>query len=117
MARANTATKKEEKKDEKNYVEFDVTAPNGNIFEGRVYKEAHIGDKGAWHAISITVNGITIKGAKLWIPSDESKARSILWPSYKDKDGKFQPFIMIFKKEDADDLDAAISKMAELLGY
>ena len=105
------------KTEEKNYIEFSLSATNHNDFEGRVYKEAHVGDKGAWHALSITINGVTIKGSKLWIPSDESKSVAVLWPRYKDKDGKNQSFVALFKKEDSDDLQEVINNLAGQLGY
>lgn len=110
-------TSKAEKKEEKNYLEFSITGKNNNDFDGRCYKEAHIGDKGAWHALSITINGVTIKGSKLWIPNDEAKPVTILWPSYKDKDNKRQPFIALFKKEDHEDLQELLENLAGQLGY
>ena len=105
------------KTEEKNYNEYNMTGENGNDIEARVYKEPHSGDKGAWHGISITINGVTIKGAKLWIPLDEKKDMAILWPSYKDKDGKNQPYIALFDEKDRKDLDAFIGKAATDLGY
>ena len=117
MARANK-TNGAAKEAEKDYIEFNITgAANRNDFEGRLYKEAYIGDKGAWHALSITINGITIKGSKLWIPKDDKKDKAILWPSYQDKDGKSHPFIAIFGKEDNEDIQNLAASLAEKLGY
>lgn len=103
--------KKEEKK-EKNYKEFNITGPNLNDFKGRVYLEEKKSDKGSRYGLSITVNGMTIKGASLWIPVDESKECAILWPSYKGSDGEYNSYIIFFDEKDRAD----VTEIANLLG-
>lgn len=108
--------KTEEKKAD--FVAFDLTAKHNNNLEGRVYKEPHIVEgKGSWHGMTITVNGVTIKGCKLWVPIDEKKAVCILWPSYKSKEGKNESFIAFFNEDDRTDIAELCEKLAADLGY
>lgn len=103
---------------EVNYIEIDVKGAHDNNFEGRVYKEPHVvNGKGSWHGVSLTVNGVTIKGVKLWIPVDEKKAVCFLWPSYEDKDKNRESYIAFFDKDDREDVSNLAEKLAEDLGY
>lgn len=116
MARGSKSEKKEVKK-ELNYKEFDITGEHNNDFKGRVYvdgKEAKSG-KGTSYGITITINGVGIKGAKLWVPDDEEKDVCFLWPSYKDKDDKNQSFIAFYDKDDISDVKEAAAKIYTIL--
>lgn len=109
-------TKKEETK-ATNYKEYDITGSNAsNDFKGRLYLDGFESDKGTRYGLGITLNGITIKGAKLWVPKDENKDCSIMWPEYKDKDGKYQPYILILGENDRKDVTEIANKLAELIG-
>lgn len=113
MARTNN---KEAKKSEtKNYKVFNLTGAHGNDFSGRIYLEPITSNKGSRYGLSITINGITIKGAKLWIPDDENKACSILWPSYKDKDGEYQSYIIFFEADDREDIRDLVDIISDLV--
>ena len=110
-------TKKEETKATANYREFDLTGSNAsNDFKGRLYLDGSGSEKGTRYGLGITLNGITIKGAKLWVPKDEDKDCSIMWPEYKDKDGKYQPYILILGENDRKDITEIANKLAELIG-
>lgn len=109
--------KKDDQKVE-NFIAFEVTGKHDNNFEGRIYKEPHtVEGKGSWHGVSITINGLTVKGVKLWIPVDEAKAVCFLWPSYKSKDGKNESYIAFFNEDDREDVAALADKLAGDLGY
>lgn len=109
-------TKKEETKATVNYKEYDLTGSNQNDFKGRLYLDGTASGKGTRYGLGVTINGITIKGAKLWVPNDENKDCSIMWPEYKDKDGKYQPYIIILEEKDRKDVTEIANKLAELIG-
>ena len=109
MARANN------KASETNYIEFDFTATNKNDFKGRIYKDAKAYDKGTAYGVSITINGVTIKGAKLWMPSASDKEPNFMWPSYKANDGKYYDYIAFFEDGDRCDVAEAAKKLGELV--
>lgn len=109
--------KTEESKATVNYKEFDLTGSNNsNDFKGRLYLDGSRSEKGTRYGLGITINGITIKGAKLWVPEDENKDCSIMGPEYKDKDGKYHPYIIILDEKDRKDLTEIANKLAELIG-
>lgn len=108
--------KTEESKATVNYKEYDLTGSNQNDFKGRLYLDGAASEKGTRYGLGITINGITIKGAKLWVPKDEEKDCSIMWPEYKDKDGKYQPYIIILDEKNRKDLTEIANKLAELIG-
>lgn len=109
-------TKKEETKATANYKEFDLTGSNQNDFKGRLYLDGTESYKGTRYGLGITLNGITIKGVKLWVPKDENKDCSIMWPEYKNKDGKYQSYIIILEEKDRKDVTEIANKLAELIG-
>lgn len=108
---ARGASKKEAPKD---YKEFDITAEHQNNFTGRIYSGKQY-DKGCKYGLSITINGIDIKGVSLWVPDDKEKNASFMWPSYKNKDGDYVSYIGIFNKDDAADAISAANKLADLV--
>lgn len=115
MARSN---KTSEKAKENNYKEYDITAANANDFKGRVYTEAKAHEKGKTYGITITINGISIRGCKLWVPKDENKDCSILFPTFeKEKDGKkeYTSYITFFEEKDRADVTELANKLAELV--
>lgn len=112
MARGNKSTESKAT----NYKEFDITGSNQNDFKGRLYTDGSVSDKGTRYGIGITINGITIKGAKLWVPNDTNKDCSIMWPEYKDKAGKYNAYILILDEKDKADITELANKLAELLG-
>lgn len=112
MARGNKSTESKAT----NYKDFDITCSNQNDFKGRLYTDGSASDKGTRYGIGITINGITIKGAKLWVPKDENKDCSIMWPEYKDKAGNYNAFILILDEKDKADITELANKLAELLG-
>lgn len=114
MARTNAKAANENQ--ETNYIEFDFTATNKNDFKGRLYKDAKAYDSGIAYGLSITINGVTIKGAKLWSPNASDKDASIMWPSYKGKDGKYYDYIAFFEAGDKSDVTEAANKIAKMLG-
>lgn len=107
---------KEKTKATNNYKEYDITGAHQNDFTGRLYLDGTESDKGTWYGLGITINSITIKGAKLWVPKDGNKDCSIMWPGYKDKDGKYNPYILVLGEDDRSDLTDLANKLAELIG-
>lgn len=114
MARGNSKAANETK--ETNYIEFDFMATHKNDFKGRIYKDAKAYDAGIAYGISITINGVTIKGGKLWVPKSEEKDASFMWPSYKGKDGKYYDYIAFFEDSDKSDVTEAANKIASMIG-
>ena len=116
MARGNN-NKKEESKAASNFKEFDITASHNNDFKGRVYQEKHEAKsgKGCYYGLTLTVNGVSIRGCKLWVPADENKDCSIMFPTFKDKNDKDVSYISFFEKDDAADVTEAANKIAELV--
>ena len=110
MARGNKAN--EEKA---TFKEYDITGANQNDFKGRLYLEAHESEKGARYGLGLTMNGITIKGCKLWVPKDDKKDCSVMFPEYQDKEGKYNPYILILEEKDRKDLTDLANKLAEML--
>ena len=110
---ARNQSKKEETKQE--FKEFDITAAHQNTFEGRLYLEPHCTAKGRWHRVSLTINGISIRGVKLWVPNDDNKDITFLFPSYETKDGKSESYIVFFNKDDRDDMLETAAKLEEML--
>lgn len=113
MARTNTKAANEIEKI--NYIDFDFTATNKNDFKGRLYTDGKSYDTGAAYGLSITINGVTIKGAKLWVPLASDKGASFMWPSYKNKDGKYSDYIAFFEDGDKADVSEAAKNIAKLL--
>lgn len=108
-------TTKSVKNDPINYKEFDIMASNKNNFTGRVYTERKDFEKGAAYGVSITINDVTIKGVKLWVPKDEDKDCSFMWPSYKDSKGNYNNYVDFFNQEIAADVTEVANKLAEML--
>lgn len=116
MARANTKAANETKETkETNYIEFDFTGKNKNDFKGRVYTDGKSYDTGIAYGISITINGVTIKGGKLWVPDNKEKDASFMWPSYKGKDGKYYDYIAFFEAPDKADVTEAANTIANMI--
>lgn len=110
---ARNQSKKEETN--KEFKEFDITAAHQNTFEGRLYLEPHSTEKGRWHRVSLTVNGISIRGVTLWVPNDDDKDITFLFPSYTTKDGKSESYIVFFNKEGRDDMLETAAKLDSML--
>ena len=107
--------RKTENKAADNFKEFNITATNKNDFRGRIYKDAKAYDKGTSYGVSITINGVTIKGVKLWVPKEENKDCSFMWPSYKGSDGKYNDYIAFFEDSDKADVTELANKLAEMI--
>lgn len=117
MARGNKTNEVKSVKDNPiNYKEFNITGTHQNDFTGRLYLDGTASDKGTRYGIGLTVNGITIVGAKLWVPKDTNKDCSIMWPQYVDKNGDYHDYIKVFNKDDIADIIELANKLAELLG-
>ena len=111
MARNNTKAA-----NETNYTKFDFTGTNKNDFKGRLYTDGKSYDTGVAYGISITINGVTIKGAKLWVPDNKEKDASFMWPSYKGKDDEYYDYIAFFEAGDRSDVTEAANKIANMIG-
>lgn len=58
---------------------------------------------------------MTIKGCKLWVPNDDNKNCSILFPNYKDSKGDYQDLVVAYNKELREDLTDLANKINDML--
>lgn len=110
MARGS---KKEEKKEA--FKTFNIMGSNKNNFEGRVYLEPKTTDKGARFALSITINDVTIKCASLWVPADDDKDCSIMFPSFKGHDGTYVDFVILYDDKIRKDSIEVANKIGDMV--
>ena len=105
MGRKNTSKK------ESNFKEFSFES-GANVANGRVYLERRQSDNADIYGLSLTINGLVIRGCKLVI-TDNSKFISL--PQYKTKEGVYESLVFMVEKEDIEFLKGLANEISNLI--
>lgn len=105
MGRKNTSKK------ESNFKEFSFES-GANVANGRVYLENRGGNKSDIYGLSLTINGLVIRGCKLVITD---KSTFISFPQYKTKDGDYESLVFMVEKEDIEFLKGLANEISNLI--
>ena len=106
MGRKNTS-----KKETINFKEFSFES-GANVANGRVYLEMRQSDKADIYGLSLTINGLVIRGCKLVITD---KSNFISFPQYKTKEGDYESLVFMVEKEDLEFLKGLANEIATLI--
>ena len=98
---ANTNTTNSKGKEKDAFMEFDNTS-GANAAHGRIYiKKKKSTDLYSIVPISLTLNGLAIKGCRVYIPrGNDDKGTGIMLPAFKNKDGEYIPYMYMYEKDD-----------------
>lgn len=98
---ANTNKDNSKGKEKDAFIEFDYSS-GANSSNGRIYLDnAKSTDNYAIVPISLALNGLVIKGCRVYIPrNNDDKEPSIMFPAFKNKDGEYIPYMYMYEKED-----------------
>lgn len=98
-ASTNTSNSKGKEKDE--FIEFDYSS-GANAANGRIYLDnENSTDTYSTVPISLTLNGLVIKGCRVYIPwGNGDKGPGIMFPAFKNKDGEYIPYMYMYEKDD-----------------
>lgn len=105
MGRKNTSKK------ESNFKEFSFEL-GVNVANGRVYLDIRKGDKADIYGLSLTINGLVIRGCKLVVTD---KSTFISFPQYKTKDGDYESLVFMAEKEDIEFLKGLANEISKLI--
>ena len=103
--------RKNNTKKESNFKEFSFEF-GANVANGRVYLELRKSDKADIYGLSLTINGLVIRGCKL-VVSD--KSNFISFPQYKTKDGDYESLVFMVEKEDLEFLKGLANTIYNLI--
>ena len=103
--------RKTNSKKESNFKEFSFES-GANVANGRVYLELRKGDKADIYGLSLTINGLVIRGCKLVITN---KSTFISFPQYKTTSGDYESFVFMVEKEDLEFLKGLANKISNLI--
>ena len=106
MGRKNTS-----KKETINFKEFSFES-GANVANGRVYLEMRQSDKADIYGLSLTINGLVIRGCKLVITD---KSNFISFPQYKTKEGDYESLVFMVEKEDIEFLKGLANEISNLI--
>ena len=106
MGRKNTS-----KKETINFKEFSFES-GANVANGRVYLEMKKSDKADIYGLSLTINGLVIRGCKLVITD---KSNFISFPQYKTKEGDYESLVFMVEKEDIEFLKGLANEISNLI--
>ena len=98
---ANTNTNNSKGKEKDAFIEFDYSS-GANAANGRIYLDNEKSeDKYSIVPISLTLNGLVIKGCRVYIPrGNDDKGPGIMFPAFKKKDGEYIPYMYMYEKDD-----------------
>lgn len=98
---ANTDTRNSKGKEKDAFIEFDYSR-GANAANGRIYLDNEISkDTYSIVPISLTLNGLAIKGCRVYIPrGNDDKDPGIMFPAFKNKDGEYIPFMYMYENDD-----------------
>lgn len=105
MGRKNTTKK------ESNFKEFSFES-GANVANGRVYLDGSKRGKAYIYGLSLTINGLVIRGCKL-VVSD--KSNFISFPQYKTNDGDYESLVFMVEKEDLEFLKGLANTIYNLI--
>ena len=106
MGRKNTS-----KKEISNFKEFNFES-GANVSNGRVYLEPKKSDKADIYGLSLTINGLVIRGCKLVVTD---KSNFISFPQYKTKDGDYESLVFMVEKEDLEFLKGLANEIENII--
>lgn len=105
MGRNNTTKK------ESNFKEFSFES-GANVANGRVYLDNWGRKNSDIYGLSLTINGLVIRGCKLVVTG---KSTFISFPQYKIKDGDYESLVFMVEKEDLEFLKGLANEIANLI--
>lgn len=103
--------RKNNTKKESNFKEFSFES-GANVANGRVYLEVRKTDKADIYGLSLTINGLVIRGCKLVVTD---KSNFISFPQYKTNDGDYESLVFMVEKEDLEFLKGLANTISNLI--
>ena len=95
----------------KQYKEFSFES-GANVANGRVYLESRKSDKADIYGLSLTINGLVIRGCRFVVTD---KSNFISFPQYKSKDGNYESLVFMTEKEDIEFLKGLTTEISNLI--
>lgn len=111
---ANTNTNNSKGKEKDAFIEFDYSS-GANAAHGRIYLDNET-SKDAYSIvpISLTLNGLAIKGCRVYIPREnDDKGPGIMFPAYKKNNGEFIPYMYMYENDDIAFLKELAKRIAD----
>ena len=111
---ANTSTTNSKGKEKDAFIEFDYSS-GANAAHGRIYLDKENStDIYSIVPISLTLNGLAIKGCRVYIPrGNDDKGPGIMFPAYKKNDGEYIPYMHMYEKDDIEFLKELAKNIAD----
>ena len=111
---ANTNTSNSKGKENDAFIEFDYSS-GVNSANGRIYLDNEKSENTySMVPISLTLNGLVIKGCRVYIPrGNDDKGPGIMFPSFKNKNGEYIPYMYMYEKDDIKFLKDLAQHIAE----
>ena len=109
---ANTNTSNSKGKEKDAFIEFEYSS-GANAAHGRIYLDYEKStDAYSIVPISMTLNGLAIKGCRVYIPrGNDDKGPGIMFPSFQNKNGEYIPYMYMYENEDIEFL----KELAEII--
>lgn len=98
---ANTSTTNSKGKEKDAFIEFDYSS-GANAAHGRIYLGNELSeDTYSIVPISLSLNGLAIKGCRVYIPrGNDDKGPGIMFPAYKKNNGEYISYMYMYEKDD-----------------
>ena len=98
---ANKNTRKSKGKEKDAFIEFEYSS-GANAAHGRIYLDNEKStDTYSIVPISMTLNGLAIKGCRVYIPrGNEDKGPGIMFPAFQKNNGEYIPYMYMYEKDD-----------------
>lgn len=98
---ANTIKDNSKGKEKDAFIEFEYSS-GANTANGRIYLDNEKStDTYSIVPISLTLNGLVIKGCRVYITKgNDDKGPGIMFPSFKNKNDEYIPYMYMYEKED-----------------
>ena len=98
---ANTNKTNSKRKEKDAFIEFDYSS-GANVAHGRIYLDNESSkDTYSIVPISMTLNGLAIKGCRVYIPrGNDDKGPGIMFPAFKKNNGEYIPYMYMYEKDD-----------------
>ena len=113
-ANTNTNTNNSKGKEKDAFIEFAYSS-GANAANGRIYLDNEKStDTYSIVPISLELNGLVIKGCRVYIPRDnEDRGPGIMFPAFKNKDGEYIPYMFMYEKDDIAFLKELAKRIAD----
>lgn len=97
---ASNTTNNSKGKEKDTFIEFDYSS-GANTANGRIYLENEKStDTYSMVPIGLSLNGLAIKGCRVYIPRNDEKGPGIMFPAFRNKDGEYIPYMYMYEKDD-----------------